>query len=437
MVHMHCLLMVACKEQESGICSISPLPASSARESYVTFVAVGLCHPPLLLPAVVLVRPYLAAYLSPACCVAAITSVPSAARPGPSSPSLSLCSAPLDKHCDSVSDTTAHRHRGRPASAALYVYKQLAANSLTPSSTALQLTVPHRQARHRRPTARAAAASSSKPNRYVLSTMEAPLHQFPFPVPPLPQPQDALLQQAVAARALMMAGKRAPLQATAAAGREQCPRCASRDTKFCYYNNYNTAQPRHFCRACRRYWTLGGSLRNVPVGGSTRKRQRPARPTRAMAAAATAATPTATTTACSPFAVSPATMLLQGAAGGGLLVSSLLLGSASASPLLALGTAPLLEGRLGFDLGLGEAAALAAADGAAGDLAHHHQPLTLGAGPLPWPAATILEGDRVETTTWKASADVFPFPPAAALWQELPPAVEAGGLHHGAPHLLL
>ncbi|EAZ21063.1 hypothetical protein OsJ_36708 [Oryza sativa Japonica Group] len=41
-------------------------------------------------------------------------------------------------------------------------------------------------------------------------------------------------------------------------GREQCPRCALRDTKFCYYNNYNTAQPRHFCRACRRYWTLGG-----------------------------------------------------------------------------------------------------------------------------------------------------------------------------------
>eukprot|EP00267_Zea_mays_P030156 XP_008661525.2 dof zinc finger protein MNB1A-like [Zea mays] len=97
--------------------------------------------------------------------------------------------------------------------------------------------------------------------------MEAPLHQFPFPVPPPPQPQDALLQQAVAARALMMAGKRAPLQATAAAGREQCPRCASRDTKFCYYNNYNTAQPRHFCRACRRYWTLGDPSATSPWAG--------------------------------------------------------------------------------------------------------------------------------------------------------------------------
>jgi hypothetical protein len=56
-----------------------------------------------------------------------------------------------------------------------------------------------------------------------------------------------------------------------AARGEQCPRCASHDTKFCYYN---TSQPRHFYRACRRYWTLGGSLRNVPIGGSTRKRPR-------------------------------------------------------------------------------------------------------------------------------------------------------------------
>ncbi|XP_066357780.1 dof zinc finger protein DOF1.6-like [Miscanthus floridulus] len=276
---------------------------------------------------------------------------------------------------------------------------------------------------------------------------------------PLYQPQDALLQQAVAAGALMMAaGNKAP-SATAAGpgpGREQCPRCASRDTKFSYYNNYNTAQPRHFCRACRRYWTLGGSLRNVPVGGSTRKR--PRRPTRAMAAAVAAvmATPSSTTTTTtawagsSPFA-SPAP-LLQGAGGGGLLVSSLLLGSVSASaasasalasPLLALGTAPLLEGRLGFDLGLGDAALGAAADGAAADLAHQQQ-LSLGAGPLPWPAATatILEGDRAEmTTTWKAASSVFPFAGAGALWQELAaaaPAVEAAGLHHGgAPHLLL
>ncbi|XP_047051705.1 dof zinc finger protein MNB1A-like [Lolium rigidum] len=54
-------------------------------------------------------------------------------------------------------------------------------------------------------------------------------------------------------------------------GNDPCPRCESRDTKFCYYNNYNTSQPRHYCRSCRRYWTKGGSLRNVPVGGGSRK----------------------------------------------------------------------------------------------------------------------------------------------------------------------
>ncbi|CAK9178596.1 unnamed protein product [Ilex paraguariensis] len=51
----------------------------------------------------------------------------------------------------------------------------------------------------------------------------------------------------------------------------QCPRCDSTNTKFCYYNNYNLSQPRHFCKACRRYWTRGGTLRNIPVGGGTRK----------------------------------------------------------------------------------------------------------------------------------------------------------------------
>jgi Dof domain, zinc finger len=50
-----------------------------------------------------------------------------------------------------------------------------------------------------------------------------------------------------------------------------CPRCNSNDTKFCYYNNYNLTQPRHYCRTCRRYWTQGGSLRNVPIGGGCRK----------------------------------------------------------------------------------------------------------------------------------------------------------------------
>ncbi|XP_028789800.1 dof zinc finger protein DOF3.5-like [Neltuma alba] len=53
-----------------------------------------------------------------------------------------------------------------------------------------------------------------------------------------------------------------------------CPRCGSCNTKFCYYNNYSLTQPRYFCKGCRRYWTKGGSLRNVPVGGGCRKTRR-------------------------------------------------------------------------------------------------------------------------------------------------------------------
>ncbi|GKA76343.1 DOF zinc finger protein DOF3.4 [Tanacetum coccineum] len=48
-----------------------------------------------------------------------------------------------------------------------------------------------------------------------------------------------------------------------------CPRCESTNTKFCYYNNYNFSQPRHFCKGCRRYWTHGGTLRDIPVGGGS------------------------------------------------------------------------------------------------------------------------------------------------------------------------
>ncbi|KAJ7952188.1 Dof zinc finger protein [Quillaja saponaria] len=53
-----------------------------------------------------------------------------------------------------------------------------------------------------------------------------------------------------------------------------CPRCHSTNTKFCYYNNYSLTQPRYFCKTCRRYWTEGGSLRNIPVGGGSRKNKR-------------------------------------------------------------------------------------------------------------------------------------------------------------------
>nr|ACN27202.1 unknown [Zea mays] len=54
----------------------------------------------------------------------------------------------------------------------------------------------------------------------------------------------------------------------------KCPRCESTNTKFCYFNNYSLSQPRHFCKTCRRYWTRGGTLRNVPVGGGCRRNKR-------------------------------------------------------------------------------------------------------------------------------------------------------------------
>ncbi|CAL5188775.1 unnamed protein product [Lathyrus oleraceus] len=50
-----------------------------------------------------------------------------------------------------------------------------------------------------------------------------------------------------------------------------CPRCKSMDTKFCYYNNYNVKQPRHFCKNCQRYWTSGGTARKMLVGAGRRK----------------------------------------------------------------------------------------------------------------------------------------------------------------------
>jgi hypothetical protein len=68
----------------------------------------------------------------------------------------------------------------------------------------------------------------------------------------------------------------------------RCPRCDSPNTKFCYYNNYSLSQPRHFCKTCRRYWTKGGALRNVPVGGGCRKNKRSRSAASASAAVAAA-----------------------------------------------------------------------------------------------------------------------------------------------------
>ncbi|XP_057416068.1 dof zinc finger protein DOF3.4-like [Lotus japonicus] len=47
----------------------------------------------------------------------------------------------------------------------------------------------------------------------------------------------------------------------------KCPRCKSLDTRFCYFNNHSRSQPRYYCKECKRRWTLGGALRDIPIGG--------------------------------------------------------------------------------------------------------------------------------------------------------------------------
>ncbi|KAG0450099.1 hypothetical protein HPP92_018738 [Vanilla planifolia] len=82
-----------------------------------------------------------------------------------------------------------------------------------------------------------------------------------------------------------------------------CPRCDSTNTKFCYYNNYSLAQPRYFCKGCRRYWTKGGSLRNVPVGGGCRKNRRGKS---VRLSTDSAATTTSTSRGSTPLRINPA-----------------------------------------------------------------------------------------------------------------------------------
>ncbi|CAN6287500.1 unnamed protein product [Urochloa humidicola] len=227
-----------------------------------------------------------------------------------------------------------------------------------------------------------------------------------------------------------------------AARGEQCPRCASHDTKFCYYNNYNTSQPRHFCRACRRYWTLGGSLRNVPIGGSTRKRPRLAHhhhhvhhqsPAARRAAAPIFAGLGLGCGGAGGVAPPPPSSSAQG---GGLLGSLFALGAA-AGPLLEGPAAPPLGA--GFDLGLGLPAPGGTLQGGAGEAGVQMQGLGLirggggsghsGSGGLFWPAG-LLDSDSVDTWKMLPGAGV-----GAGMWPEFSSASAAppqtGGLLHG------
>ncbi|CAL4905827.1 unnamed protein product [Urochloa decumbens] len=92
-------------------------------------------------------------------------------------------------------------------------------------------------------------------------------------------------------------------------GTLRCPRCDSANTKFCYFNNYSLSQPRHFCKACRRYWTRGGALRNVPVGGGCRRNTKRStkKSSRSSGGGATAATSSSSTTSTSTTATTTTT----------------------------------------------------------------------------------------------------------------------------------
>ncbi|CAL5334927.1 unnamed protein product [Camellia sinensis] len=95
-------------------------------------------------------------------------------------------------------------------------------------------------------------------------------HLPPPPLPPPPHQGDgsgSVRPGSVADRARMA---NIPMPEAAL----KCPRCESTNTKFCYFNNYSLTQPRHFCKTCRRYWTRGGALRSVPVGGGCRRNKR-------------------------------------------------------------------------------------------------------------------------------------------------------------------
>lgn len=218
-------------------------------------------------------------------------------------------------------------------------------------------------------------------------------------------------------------------EAVAERGRERCPRCNSRDTKFCYYNNYNTSQPRHFCRSCRRYWTLGGSLRNVPIGGSSRKRLRPSPSATSAAVAAAAAAAAARPLRPLPTLAPPAPSLDLPASTSPPSVFGSLLSSPVSAGFLALGE-PFFEVRTGFELGLG----LGLASGPAASPSIEELGFGLGTTLL-WPTALLDEEGVVGAgDTWRlgsAGTDCFAAPAPAAMWPDLAiaaaPAEGSGG----------
>ncbi|OIW09175.1 hypothetical protein TanjilG_11313 [Lupinus angustifolius] len=110
-------------------------------------------------------------------------------------------------------------------------------------------------------------------NQYHQANVTSNNHELLPPLPPQPKGSgyggESIRPGPIADQGNQLTKMALPDQVT-----QKCPRCESTNTKFCYYNNYNLSQPRHFCKTCRRYWTKGGALRNVPVGGGCRRNKK-------------------------------------------------------------------------------------------------------------------------------------------------------------------
>uniref|UniRef100_A0A5B7ABA4 Dof zinc finger protein n=1 Tax=Davidia involucrata TaxID=16924 RepID=A0A5B7ABA4_DAVIN len=110
-----------------------------------------------------------------------------------------------------------------------------------------------------------------QPNHQTGSSSANPHHQLPPPQQP-PPPHVGGGTGSIRPGSMADRARMANIPMPEAA--QKCPRCESTNTKFCYFNNYSLTQPRHFCKTCRRYWTRGGALRSVPVGGGCRRNKR-------------------------------------------------------------------------------------------------------------------------------------------------------------------
>ncbi|KAF3621358.1 Dof zinc finger protein DOF3.6 [Capsicum annuum] len=111
------------------------------------------------------------------------------------------------------------------------------------------------------------------PNTQLPSAPPQPTPPHPLATtPPPPRPHGVVGEDSIRPGSMADRARLANIPMSEAV--QKCPRCESTNTKFCYFNNYSLSQPRHFCKTCRRYWTRGGAIRSVPVGGGCRRNKR-------------------------------------------------------------------------------------------------------------------------------------------------------------------